>query len=115
MDNDCINRGFGAAEVLLIKKFIHQELGDTYTTMAVANTSPIQHGYAAEKSRTVVVGGRSDQVDENQLRGNFWELIQNTLPLAHNYWTFLGLDKIADEIADAVGQLSSLWEAYKIH
>ena len=81
------------AYLMLIKKFMQQELGDTYNTMTISNISPMQHGYAAEMKRIVVVGGRSDQVDENSLRRNFTELIENPLPVTHNYWTFLGLQK----------------------
>ena len=115
MDICSTSRDTGGVDVTLIKKFMQQELGDTYNTMTISNTSPIQHGYAAEKKRFVVVGGRSDQVDENQLRRNFTELIENPLPVTHNYWTFLGLDEIADEIADAVGELPSPAAACKIH
>ena len=75
----------GADDLTQIKGFVEQELGDTYHSMTISNTSPIQHGYAVEKKRLLVVGDRSDQVDGDQLRRNFTELIENPLPVTHNY------------------------------
>ena len=99
----------------LVRKLMQEELGDTYNTMTISNASPLQHGYVVEKNRFVVVGGRSDQVDDNQLRRNFTELIENPVPVTHNCWTFLGLDEMPNEIAIMVRQLPSPAAACKIY
>lgn len=105
----------GGDDLTQIKKFMEEALGDIYHSMTISNISPIQHGYAAEKKRFVVVGARSDQVDGDQLRRIFAKLIANPLPVTHTYWTFLGLQSLCDETADAVGQPPTPAAAFKIH
>ena len=102
-------------DLTTIKDFMNQAIGDMYHSMTINSISPIQHGYSAEKKRVIVVGARRDQVEGAHLRSIFTKLIEKPLPVAHAYWTFLGIRSLCDETADSVGQLPTPAAAVQIH
>ena len=88
-----------------IKDFMDQQLGASYYSMTISNISPIQAGYPTEKKRFLVLGGRNDSIVPHQLTNIFAKMIANPVPVTHTYFTFLGLQRIADEVADHIGAL----------
>ena len=93
------------ADLAVIRQFMYDELGASYHHLVVNNSSPIQHGYPAEKKRVLVLGGRSDQVDRPSLQSVFAKLIENPLPVPHTYWTLLAVQAQPGRVLDKVGQL----------
>ena len=80
-----------------IEKFVEDQVGDFYHSMTICNISPIQAGYPTKERRFFVIGGRKDMVHGGKLSNIFTKMIANPVPLTHNYWNFLGLERISDE------------------
>ena len=104
-----------ADDMTKIKQFMERSVGDLYHIMTVSNISPIQQGYPTEKKRIIVVGARTETVVRQDLTSIFNTLISNPVPVDHTYWTFLGLESIAAEVADGIGALPGPMIASLLH
>ena len=94
-------------DLSVIKSYMKEKLGDQFGTVTIINTSPVHHGYPTEKTRTLVIGGRRDQIDGKAMQNVFAKLIENPMTVHNNYWTLLGIQGQCDEVLSSVGQLPS--------
>ena len=78
MDIRVANKETEADDLTTISTFMKEEVGDDY------------HGYAEEKKRVGVVGGRNEGVDATGLHNVFTALIDESMQCSHTYWTFVG-------------------------
>ena len=108
MENaDEIGKGDADDDLSPITTFMDEQVGDCYHTLIITGISPLQHGYALEKKRVLLIGGRQDQVCKDALANIFNKLIEHPAPVTHTYRTSPGCQPLADDVLDAVGHLPS--------
>ena len=93
------------SDMTVIQDYMKKRLGDSYETVTINNSSPIHHGYPMERTRVLVIGSRNDQVHGTVLQNIFSKLIDTPRAVENTYWTLLGMQGLADEVLNSVGQL----------
>ena len=93
------------SDMQVIQAYMKEKLCERFGTVTIKKSSPVHHGYPTEKTRVLVIGGRSDQIDLNVMQNTFAKLIENPMPVNDTYLTLLGIQSQGDEVLNSVGQL----------
>ena len=92
MDVLCKNGPEGEQAFAEMHKAMKQALPD-YETFNINGLDPRHCGYPVGKMRLFVCGSRSDTMSHDKLKSNMMTLLENPLPITHNYVSMLGLER----------------------